>query len=57
MSLQASSRNPFDTCDYCGARFEPGIRYPVSTYTNDDRELELYSFCDSTCQAAWEAER
>ena len=56
MSLQASNRQPFETCAHCGGRFEPGIRYPVSMRTSEDHELELYSFCDNSCQTAWETD-
>lgn len=40
-------------CDHCGRRFEPDVRYPATTRESTDGTVELYSFCDDACQAAW----
>lgn len=45
--------DPFDGCAHCGARFEPGVRYPATTRRGDDGTVSIYSFCDDECRAAW----
>lgn len=46
----------FENCDHCGTQFEEAVRYPVTAHEDADGTIELYSFCDDTCQAAWEAD-
>lgn len=48
-----ATEDPFERCAHCGAVFEPGVRYPVTTRRDGDG-LEVYSFCDCECQAAWD---
>lgn len=43
------------TCAYCGDHSELDEWQPVVTRTDDDGELQIYSFCDETCRAAWES--
>lgn len=42
-------------CAYCGDEILDDVPRPVSTVRTDD-ELEIYSFCDSSCQTAWNEE-
>lgn len=48
--------SPFEACATCGSDFEVDVNYPVVVRENGDGELELYSFCDECCEAAWRAE-
>ncbi len=50
-----SPLGPFGECAYCGTPFRIGIDYPVVT-RREDGELEIYSFCDTECKSAWQAE-
>lgn len=60
MSTDGMSRDSavdvFDRCAYCHAGFERDVRYPVTVREDDEGDLEIYSFCDSTCQDAWAGE-
>jgi|GEM_PF-6515584 len=52
MAADRSVLRPFDGCANCGAAFQTGVRYPVvarQTATG----LEIHSFCDEDCEAAW----
>lgn len=53
MAVDRMNQHPFRECAHCGASFEPGVSYPVETCEGPDGQLELYSFCDEACRAAW----
>lgn len=55
MTTRDANDSVFDACSRCGAAFEPDVRYPTVTREASDGRLELYSFCDAECLAAWEA--
>lgn len=56
MGTDGADLSPFGACANCGDPFEPDVSYPVVTGDGPDGEMELYSFCDEACQAAWEDE-
>lgn len=56
MSVERSATEPFESCSYCNGWFKRGVRYPVTVREGHGGELQIHSFCDSTCQEAWEAE-
>lgn len=43
------------SCANCGDRLQLNEWCPVVTRTDGDGNLQLYSFCDEECMAAWEA--
>lgn len=47
--------DPFERCAHCGARFDSGVRYPATTRRDGDG-IEVYSFCDGECRAAWDGD-
>lgn len=53
MASATGDGHPFEGCANCGASFEHGVSYPVETREGPDGELELHSFCDEDCRAAW----
>lgn len=55
MAGNRSREHPFDACAYCGEPFEADVSYPVVARETDGGDLELYSFCDASCEAAWHA--
>lgn len=40
-------------CHHCGTAIDTAEWYPVVTSTDETGALELYSFCDTQCRAAW----
>jgi hypothetical protein len=56
MSNGGSDGLEFVACDYCDAPFEIDTRYPVTIREDADGTIQLYSFCDETCQQAWKSE-
>lgn len=42
------------TCANCGDRLELDEWCPVVTRTDDEGNLQLYSFCDEDCMVSWE---
>lgn len=44
---------PFDACAFCGDSFDHGVSYPVVVRDCPHGGLDLYSFCDGRCRAAW----
>lgn len=44
----------FETCANCGTPFQSDVTYPAVT-RRDDGDVNVYSFCDQECQAAWTA--
>lgn len=54
MSSEAAASDPFEHCAYCGDRFDRDVWYPVVTRRDEAGELQVYSFCDESCQAAWD---
>lgn len=57
MASEDADRSPFEACAHCGTPFKPDKRYPALTRVGPDESLELYSFCDEECKAAWQAEQ
>lgn len=39
----------FTSCETCDTPFEQDERYPVRADTDEDGDLQLYSFCDEDC--------
>ena len=56
MGPDGATRTEFVACDYCETPFETDTRYPVTVREDADGAVELYSFCDKTCQEAWESQ-
>lgn len=52
-----SDQRLFDACAYCGTPFEVGVRYPVSVCEDEDGSIEIFSFCDETCQQSWDTDQ
>ncbi|MFB6179540.1 MAG: hypothetical protein ABEI77_07455 [Halorientalis sp.] len=44
---------PMARCHHCGTAIDTAEWYPVVTSTDETGALELYSFCDTQCRAAW----
>lgn len=40
-------------CVQCGATYDPSDWYPTVAVQVEDG-IEIYSFCSTNCQAAWE---
>lgn len=53
MSVESTDGTMFDGCAHCGREFEPDVRYPATVREADDGTLQVLSFCDEDCQAAW----
>lgn len=53
MSAGSTDGTMFERCAHCGRRFERDVRYPATVEEGDDGTLQVLSFCDEDCQAAW----
>jgi hypothetical protein len=54
MSDLQSSTHPFEACAECGVPFKPEQSYPAAAERDDDGSLQVHSFCDDDCLAAWQ---
>lgn len=41
------------TCAYCGAAINTNEWYPVTTGSDEDGNLQIYSFCGESCRNEW----
>lgn len=46
----------FENCAHCGTELSVNEWHPTVTTTDEQGELEVYSFCDDECKEAWSDE-
>lgn len=44
---------PPSTCANCGGPIDTSRWHPIVTHVTDDGSIDLYSFCDDSCEHDW----
>ncbi|WP_266075520.1 DUF7576 family protein [Haladaptatus caseinilyticus] len=50
---EVTSRTGTPICSHCGSPIETTEWFPIVTETTESESVVLHSFCDETCQDAW----